>query len=271
MPKMLTESFAYTGQYSSSWKRRHGTSARDIPSDRFIVATQTHDQVGNRMLGERLSQLTDFDGLKLAAALMICSPYVPMLFMGEEYGETAPFLYFVSHGDPDLVEAVRNGRAAEFASFEWTSEPPDPQSENTFQQSKLDHNLRDTGQHAILHRFYRDLLAMRRDYSALSNPVRESTKVHAQADHRILCIERQDGQQALRIFMNFDLNHLRTLHIHDTETRRWRKIRDSKDPKWSLEGTAGQQAPDMLVTGQNITLSPKAFAIYELLGETNDS
>jgi maltooligosyltrehalose trehalohydrolase len=264
LPKVLTESFAYSGQYSQSWRRRHGTSARDIPADRFVVATQTHDQVGNRMLGERLSQLTDFEGLKLAAVLLLCSPYVPMLFMGEEYAETAPFLYFVSHSDPDLVEAVRRGRAEEFAAFGWSKEPPDPQAEATFARSKLDHNLRESGDHWKLHTLYRTLLLLRRQHSALTNPVRDETHVHADTTRRILCLERRDSEQALRVFMNFDLHDTQTLRVPNDEVSFWQRICDSNDPAWCVDETQ-QRAPDHLNAEDplSITLAPKAFAIYK--------
>lgn len=261
--KVLQESFACTGQYSRVWQRRHGTSARDIPADRFVVATQTHDQVGNRMLGQRLSQLTDFDGLKLAAALLICSPYVPMLFMGEEYGETAPFLYFVSHGDPDLVAAVRRGRAAEFADFKWAGEPPDPQSEATFAQSKLDHDLRQGGQHAVLFSLYRDLLSLRHAYSALRNPDRDATRVFADPARQVLCLERRDGPQALRVFMNFDLRHEQRLSVPG-DAAFWERLRDSHDTAWTFGETRGRPAPERFPAGETqvVTLAPKAFAIY---------
>lgn len=264
LPKVLTESFAYTGQYSQVWKRRHGTSARDIPADRYIVSTQTHDQVGNRMLGERLTQLTDFDGLKLAAALLICSPYVPMLFMGEEYGDTAPFLYFVSHGDPDLVEAVRKGRSAEFSSFRWAGEPPDPQSEETFERSKLDHSLHNSSHHQILYNLYRDLLKLRRDYSALTNPERDETQVYFSAPERTLCLERRDGSAAIRVFMNFDLHQEHTFTVPTESNDTWTKIIDSNDTERTLVDEPQQVAPEQFSSGETMTvpLSPKAFSIY---------
>jgi len=264
LPKVLREGYAYSGQYSQVWGRRHGTSGRDIPADRFVVHTQTHDQVGNRMLGERLSQLTDFDGLKLAAVLLLCSPYVPMLFMGEEYGETAPFLYFVSHGDPDLVEAVRKGRAAEFVAFAWEADPPDPQAESTFERSKLDHSLRQSGHHTILHELYRDLLKLRHTTPALTNPDREATIVHDDPLTRMLCLERRNGPEALRIFMNFDLNQAQTLRVLNDDGETWRKIRDSNDLLWCVDDAERQLArehfgPDDALL---VTLAPKAFAIY---------
>ncbi|MAS33704.1 MAG: malto-oligosyltrehalose trehalohydrolase [Anaerolineaceae bacterium] len=264
LPKVLTESFAYTGQYSQVWQRRHGTSARAIPADRFIVSTQTHDQVGNRMLGERLSQLTDFDGLKLAAALMLCSPYVPMLFMGEEYRESAPFLYFISHEDPDLVKAVREGRAKEFAAFKWQAEPPDPHAETTFMRSKLDHRLHLTGDHAVLYALYRELIGLRRQYTALSNPDRAATRVYADSFARILCMERRDAAQILRIVMNFDLHESQTMYLPGDEAVAWQKIIDSNDAAWSISDTTTRQAKSHFDAGEkmSVTLAPKAFAIY---------
>src|SRR5947207_160336 len=104
---------------------RDGNSCRGIPLVHLVVFAENHDQVGNRMMGERLGQLVSFEACKLAAATVLLSPLIPMLFMGDEYGETAPFQYFISHSNPDLVEAVRRGRKEEFAGFEWRGDPPD--------------------------------------------------------------------------------------------------------------------------------------------------
>lgn len=265
VPKVLSEGFAYSGQYSPARQRRHGTSGRDIPSDRFIVATQTHDQIGNRMLGERLSQLTDFAGLKLAACLLATSPYVPMLFMGEEYAETSPFLYFVSHGDEHLIEAVQQGRAEEFAAFKWKGTPPDPQAESTFQDSKVQHQRRELEAPALMLRIYQELLALRKAQPALTNPRRTDTIIYADLDKKILCMERHSGDNALRIVMNFDLERYQSIHLHDN-SKTWRKIYDANAPEWchSTESLS-ITAPEHLAAGSvhDISLAPKAFAIYE--------
>jgi maltooligosyltrehalose trehalohydrolase len=97
----------YSGQFSNFRRRRHGNSTHGLNHSNFVVCNQNHDQVGNRARGERLSQLVNFEGLKLGAGMTLLSPFVPLLFMGEEYGESAPFQYFTSHGDPALIEAVR--------------------------------------------------------------------------------------------------------------------------------------------------------------------
>ncbi len=164
------DGFVYTGQYSHYRRRRHGNSPRDLPASAFVVCSQNHDQVGNRMRGERLSNLVSLEQLKLAAGVVLLSPYIPLLFMGEEYGEPAPFQYFVSHLDPGLVEAVRRGRKAEYKGFGWYDEPPDPQDEATFERSKLNHALRHTAGGAALREFYRQLIHLRRTEPTLVLP-----------------------------------------------------------------------------------------------------
>jgi maltooligosyltrehalose trehalohydrolase len=187
LAKASREGFVYTGEYSPFRRRRHGTPSSDLSPERFVVFSQNHDQVGNRMLGERLTALVDFERLKLAAAAVILSPYLPLLFMGEEYGESAPFPYFVSHGDPELIESVRSGRKEEFASFDWGGEPPDwggeppdPQAEATFLSAKLDWKLRGKEPHRSLLDLYRELLRLRREEPAL----RERRRIDATADER---------------------------------------------------------------------------------------
>ena len=157
----LREPFVYDGGHSRHRRRRHGTSSHGLPRERFVVAIQNHDQVGNRAKGDRLSTVLMPEQLRLAAALLLLSPYVPLIFMGEEYGETNPFQYFVSHGDPMLIEAVRGGRRKEFESFGWGNEVPDPQSEDTLRTSVLDHSREADVQHAALFSLYRDLLTLR--------------------------------------------------------------------------------------------------------------
>jgi maltooligosyltrehalose trehalohydrolase len=168
--KTLADRFVNDGRYSPYRRRRYGRPARDVPADRFVVCIQNHDQVGNRAAGERLSTLVPPAALRLGAAVLLLSPYVPLLFMGEEYGETNPFLYFVSHGDPELVQAVRDGRRREFAAFGWEGAVPDPQSEDTFARSRLDWSRRSAGQHAALQALYTDLLRLRQEEPALRPP-----------------------------------------------------------------------------------------------------
>lgn len=157
------EPFVFEGQYSTFRRRRHGATSVGIPRCRFVVAVQNHDQVGNRAGGDRLAATLPQDKVRLAAALLLLSPYVPMLFMGEEYGETHPFHYFIDHGDPSLVAAVRAGRLREFEAFQWTKAPADAADPATFEQSRIDWTRATRDVYTGTLALYRDLLAMRRD------------------------------------------------------------------------------------------------------------
>ena len=161
------EPFFYARRYSRFRGRTHGRPATDVPKKRFVVSAQNHDQIGNRPEAERLSVLVPPAKQRLAAALVLLSPYLPMLFMGEEYGETAPFLYFTDHGDPALAEAVRAGRKREFEEIEHHGEPPDAQAVATFERSRLRWENRSREPGASLLRLYTDLAALRREEPAL--------------------------------------------------------------------------------------------------------
>jgi maltooligosyltrehalose trehalohydrolase len=158
----IRDGWRYSGRYSRFRKRRHGNSPLGISPDHFVVFSQNHDQVGNRAGGERLAALVDFEGAKLAAGVTLLSPFVPLLFMGEEYGEKRPFPYFTSHGDPSLIEAVRRGRREEFAQFGWGDEVADPQDEATFAAAILNYAAKDAEPHRTLRRFYKSLLTLRK-------------------------------------------------------------------------------------------------------------
>lgn len=150
LAKAYTDGFVHSGEYVFFRKRKHGASSAGIKGDKFVTFIQNHDLVGNHPLASRLSGLVNFEQLKIAAAALILSPYVPMLFMGEEYGEESPFFYFISHSEEELIKVVREGRKKEFENFNWETEPPDPQDELTFQQSKIQWHKRADGKHAIL-------------------------------------------------------------------------------------------------------------------------
>lgn len=164
--KVLKTGYAYTGQYSKHRKRRHGLPAQNVSPAQFVVCSQNHDQIGNRFLGERLTALVNVPRLKLAAAATLLCPFTPLLFMGEEYGETAPFQYFADHSDLALVEAVKSGRKEEFSCFDFEGEPPDPFSDEIFNQCVLNHDLRKTGHNAEILDWYKQIIRCRNEFLA---------------------------------------------------------------------------------------------------------
>jgi maltooligosyltrehalose trehalohydrolase len=183
----LERRFVYAGRRSEHRGRCHGAPATDVTAEHFVIAIQNHDQVGNRAAGERLSVLLSADELKLGAALLLLAPYVPLVFMGEEYGETNPFLYFTSHGDPALVEAVREGRRREFEHFAWRGDVPDPQAVESFERSRLDRGELEEPRHQQMLALYRDLLAIRRSEVAL-RPGEAEIRAEAASDGECLIV-----------------------------------------------------------------------------------
>lgn len=257
--KAYREGFVYSGEYSKFRRRRHGTSTRDIPGERFVVFAQNHDQVGNRMLGERLSQLVGFEALKLAAGAVLLSPFIPMLFMGEEYGEEAPFQYFISHTDPGLVEAVRNGRRAEFAAFGWQEERPDPQDEATFLRAKLKHQLRRDGRYRILWELHRELLRLRKELAPLAQLDKEHCEVTGYDQERVLFVRRwSDAEEALAVF-NFNGTDV-SIPIR-ISSGRWSKKLDSSEPRWQGSGSSLPQQFDAVETA-TLSMKTNSFALF---------
>jgi maltooligosyltrehalose trehalohydrolase len=189
LAKSLNQTFVYDGCYSVYRGRRHGAPAAGYSTDRFVVSIQNHDQVGNRPAGDRLSALVRPAAQRLAAGLLLFSPHIPLLFMGEEYGETRPFPFFSSFLDPQLSEAVSRGRRKEFVESGWSSETLDPQSEATFNAAKLQWEWPEGSVHAGLRRLYYDLLAIRKYWL----PLRESRRHEA-------CLLLYDGQASVLRF-----------------------------------------------------------------------
>ncbi|HEY4640733.1 MAG TPA: malto-oligosyltrehalose trehalohydrolase [Thermoanaerobaculia bacterium] len=199
LARVMREGYFWTGQHNPFRRRRFGVKPNTRDGAKFVVCAQNHDQIGNRMYGERLSQLVSFEQLRLSAALIVLSPFLPMLFMGEEYGETAPFQYFTSHSDRDLIEAVRRGRRDEFKEFKWAGEAPDPHDEETFRRSRLNWSLKSAEQHAALWNLYRDLLRLRRETPALRSLDLDAMETIPDDEKRTLIVRRGD----IELFFNF--------------------------------------------------------------------
>jgi maltooligosyltrehalose trehalohydrolase len=206
LAKAFEQPFLYAWDYSAFRGRKHGAPPEGLSGDRFVVSLQNHDQVGNRARGDRLGTLLGSPAQqRLAAGLLLLSPYLPLLFMGEEYGEENPFPFFCSFGDPQLVQAVREGRQKEFDAFAWQGEVPDPQSEETFASARLSWSWPEGTQRAGLRRLYRDLLSARREWPALRDFERRSARLRPDANQGpVLELVRGDdpGGAAIRAFFN---------------------------------------------------------------------
>jgi maltooligosyltrehalose trehalohydrolase len=193
LARVLATGYLYVGQHSAYRGRKYGLDPKTKDGAKFVISMQNHDQVGNRLMGERIAALLPPEKVRLAAACTLLAPFVPMLFMGEEYGETAPFQYFTSHSDADLIEAVRKGRREEFDDFIWEGEAPDPHDEETFRRSKLNRALLDREEHAAMWELYRSLLALRRETPALRSLDLGAVQTHANDERGVLFVLRGDA------------------------------------------------------------------------------
>jgi maltooligosyltrehalose trehalohydrolase len=262
LAKSWTDSFVYTWTYSPDRQRFHGSDASGFPPSQFVICAQNHDQVGNRMLGERLSQLAPFDALKLAAANVLMAPAIPLLFMGEEYGEDAPFLYFISHTDPELVKAVREGRKREFEAFHLHGDPPDAQSPETFETSTLKWEKRQTGKYQVLRQFYQQLIQLRKTLPPLTHFDRASVEVNYSEADRLLSFRRWKDEKEVLGLMNFSSDPASWTDFQPKGT--WQKQLDSADARWQGPGST---LPDTLTASETLTLPPLSFALYTLVAK----
>jgi len=257
--KAIGQRFVYDGRHSAHRRRHHGAPVGDISGDHFVVCMQNHDQVGNRAAGDRLTTILSFEQQKLAAALLLLSPYVPLLFMGEEYGETNPFQYFVSHGDSKLVESVREGRRKEFEAFGWGDELPDPQSDETFARSKLDWQKIARSPHRELRALYRDLLRLRQMEPAL-RPGDASVNVNHDAARRWLTVELSpaEGNAVVALYNLADSGQAVPLPNGDDG---WDPLLSTDDAPYraSSSGDAGTESG---AAGGAVTLPSYTAALY---------
>ncbi|MDH6061747.1 malto-oligosyltrehalose trehalohydrolase [Chrysosporum bergii ANA360D] len=258
LAKAYQDTFVYDWKYSNFRQRFHGNYTGDRPPYQFIVAIQNHDQIGNRVLGERLSQIVNFECLKLAAGAVLLSPYIPLLFMGEEYGEDSPFIYFVSHSDPDLIAAVREGRKQEFFAFHSQGQPPDPESADTFNNCKLNWQKRQSGKHQVLWRFYQQLIQLRRQNPALLQQQRQNLQVKFQEKNQLISWLKSTPNYQIFCVMNF--NTCDVTFSQEFAGNNWVKILDSASKNWL---GSGSQLPETAEYHQQLTIPKQSFTVYE--------
>lgn len=255
----LRTGFVYRGGYSEYRRRRHGNSSEHCPSSQFVIFSQNHDQIGNRAVGDRLSTGLPFDALKVARALVVLSPNIPLLFMGEEYGETAPFQYFIEHHDPALIEAVRQGRRREFSHFGWKSKDiPDPQDSATFQRSQLRRETLSGWQTALL-RWTKALIQLRKDEPSLGTGSEKARfhEVLAFEPEQVLILHRwvQDGAASLLVL---SFNKLPVTVMLSEPQGQWRLRLDSMDKQFG--GTnQGSMPTQFVVSSQGASVPVPAY------------
>ena len=275
LEKALRDTYVYNGNYSLHRQRTFGTPVDNNPYSQFVVFTQNHDQIGNRAKGDRLTATLSLEQLKLAAATILLSPYVPLLFMGEEYGELNPFPFFVSFTDPALIEAVRKGRKEEFAGFAAGHVLPDPQAITTFEESalSLDAHLDDllnhpaangNDNHSILFQFYKYLIGFRKTRPAMQGRARDTMIVYP-AKGQTLCFERKIITDRLFIGLNFSGE---TAWLPNPLESSLTKIFDSTSAEWQPDGhdfrAEATHPPTSIPAGGSFEIAPWSAIVFEI-------
>ena len=250
--KAFKQGFVYDGVYSEFRKRTIGNNPSHINPSNFLVCTQNHDQIGNRMLGERLSSLVNFEKLRLAAGIMLVSPFVPILFMGEEFAEDRPFQYFVNHGDEDLVKAVQEGRKKEFEYFNHRrGEFPDPVSKTTYEGSRLNWNFKSDKNKQLIFEFYKVLIKLKKEgyFNSFGN---KNVITEAYEEQKYFTAYAPGNHPLIGIF-NFSENEI---EVPLPDNLKWDKIIASGDEKW-----AGPAKISEKVKGK-IAVPPLSLLVY---------
>lgn len=261
LAKAYRDVYVYDGQFSRHRKKTFGKKVQDNPGSQFVIFSQNHDHIGNRMLGERTSQLVSFEMQKLMAGSTLLSPFLPLLFMGEEWSETNPFLYFIDHKDPELTEAIRQGRRKEFAAFHVQGEAPDPAAQNSFESSKLQWSLLNVAPHKTMFGFYKELIKLRKNHPALHHLHRDKFQVEENIEQQTILLKRWFEGTELFCVMNFSLV-AHSFILPGGEGTEWRQLFNSAECLWGgpEEDTAAIHSHHKN-TGE-VTISPESFKIY---------
>ena len=270
MVQAFREGFVYTGQYAPNRKRRHGTPSSHVSGDSFIVFIQNHDQIGNRMPNDRYVSIFSHEQVKLAVGTVLLSPYIPLIFMGDEYGETAPFEFFVDYSGKELVAAVRKGRVETFGYLMPEGEdPPDPQAEEAFTASKLNLNLREQGVHRVLFEYHKLLIRLRKTTPALAEPDKNRLEVIGFDRERVLYLRRWSEDASSMIFAVLNFNADEQSIVLPVPSGQWRRLLDSADARWSPDSNLKRaQKRHTLAPDGEVALSLPGHSLVLYVRET---
>jgi maltooligosyltrehalose trehalohydrolase len=240
LAKALRQAWVYDGRFSKHRGRRHGRPPTNLSGHKFLGYAQTHDQVGNRAMGDRSSHLMNPGRLKIAAGLILTSPFVPMFFQGEEWGAATPFFYFAGHPEPDLAHAVSEGRKREFAAFGWDpAEIPDPQAHETFMRSKLDWAELAREPHRTILQWHRDLIRLRAQMPELRDGRMDLVNVAFSEDERWLTVTRGRITAACNL-----ASSTQSIPLASDATR---DVAMASDPRLTMRSSAIDLPPDSVV------------------------
>lgn len=255
LSKSIKDAFVFDGKYSEYRKKTYGNRTHENKGEQFVIFSQNHDQTGNRKLGERLISLSDFETAKLIAGTMFVTPNIPMLFMGEEYGERNPFYYFVSHLDPELNKMVKEGREREFKDFHDKRESPDPSSVETYKNSQLSWNIQGDPEKSAMFNFYKEMIHLRKNNKVLKEPDRENMEISNDAG--IFKLERWQENKRIICYMNYNSEKAIT-QVSYSWKGDLKKILDSADTLWRGPGSPSSskisQADKLEISGKSIVI-----------------
>lgn len=258
LARAMSEGFVFQGEHSGFRRRRHGWKSAGCRPEQFVVYGQNHDQVGNRPRGDRPSASLPVDRLRLCAALVVLSPGLPLLFMGEEYAETAPFPFFVDYADPDLIDIIRRGRAGELAALGFTDEADDPGNEATFLSARLHYEGPYTDRQTRIWDTYRALVGLRRRHPALQHNSRADAHCEV-IDGRVLRLLRSDIDHRQTLAAGFNVGGDPAPMTLPSAPEGWSKLIDSADP---AIGGVGKLLPDHVGSEDVVELASNAFCVF---------
>ena len=258
--KAFTSGYAYDGKYSEYRKRCFGNSSKANPGFQFVVFSQNHDQTGNRKYGERLSALVSFEMLKVIAGALFISPFLPLLFMGEEYAEIKPFLYFTDHGDKELNRLVREGRQKEFESFFHENEnpAPDPSDIETYIKSKLSSDPFSGNDSKAMFNYYKTLIGLKKNHPVLKKCDKDN--IRTDCNGKVLSIERWHNENRIIAYLNFSDQPV-VRFLPPSFINRADLLVDSSEKKWSGPGPANSSKK---AVGKKVLITKETIHIYSI-------